>query len=143
MCCTVLSAVLWLLRARSLGPLPSQQHQTKRSYVAVRSLNSKLTSFLFLLFQKLSHLLVTKHWDFPGPVLKLIPPEIFQVQGGDGTPKWFISTCNLPNKVQDGDVQTARQKYSSVDRNSPAGGTTLLISKHKTANQSSRLKAAT
>ena len=69
LCCPVLSAVLWLLSARSLGPLPSQQHQTKRGLVAVRSLNSKLTSFLFLLFQKLLHLLVTKHRDLPGPVL--------------------------------------------------------------------------
>ena len=65
----MLSAVLWVPSARSLGPLPSQQHQTKRGLVAVRSLNSKLTSFLFLIFQKLLHLLVTKHRDLPGPVL--------------------------------------------------------------------------
>ena len=46
------SAVLWVLSARSLGPLPFQQHQTERGLMAVGSLNSKLASYGFPCFQK-------------------------------------------------------------------------------------------
>ena len=53
LCCPVLSAVLSVLSVRSLGPLPSQQHQTKRGLVAVKSsIEFKINQFFVSYFPK-------------------------------------------------------------------------------------------
>ena len=63
----VFSAVPWVLSARSLGPRPSQLHQTKQGLMAAGSLNSKLSSPLFVLSPEPFQLLVTKHRGLPAP----------------------------------------------------------------------------
>ena len=91
LCCPVLSAVLWVLSARSLGPLPFQQHQTERGLMAVGSLNSKLTVQLFV--SSFPNLPCNKIWDLLVTNSRALP---FAVLGANTKAPVPVPTSRIP-----------------------------------------------